>query len=334
MNYIKKNTDPFIRQFFEYDKQEQILREHYLKHGDFLLRQQFPSEIKHEILTDANYIRTRTDIAIVKHPRYLAPFDHSHTFFEISYVISGTCHQTIRANQTEEHTVLRTGDVIILPPAISHSIQTVDDSLVVNILMRKKTFDSAFLQRIPDNNTLSNFFAEILYSKNYADYLIFRTEDNPLIRSSVYDILTEYYNEKTYMSDILNQLLGLLFLYLLRECGNQIEISGEHYKEAKLIPAIIHYLEKHYASASIQELAAHFGYSNSHLCRLYKKHTGVTLRETLIHIQMRHSGELLLKSDWSVETIAAKVGYLDVSSFIRRFRKHFGITPLHYRHQK
>ena len=333
MEYIKESGDPRIEQLLTYDAQEEILREHYLKHGSYLLRQHFPSDIKQEVLTDAKYISAHTDISIVKHPRYLGPFDHSHTFFEISYVLSGTCSQIIYGNDSEEHFVLHSGDVIILPPSISHSIQTADDSLVINILMRKNTFDSAFLQRIPDNNALSNFFTDILYSKTYADYLIFRTEDNPLIRSSVYDILAEYYSEKTYMSDILNQLLGLLFLYLLRECGNQIEISGEHDKETQLIPAIIHYLEKHYSSATISELADHFGYSNSHLCRLYKNYTGVTLRETLIHIQMRHSGELLLKSDWSVETIAEKVGYQDVSSFIRRFHKHFGITPLQYRRQ-
>jgi len=46
------------------------------------------------------------------------------------------------------------------------------------------------------------------------------------------------------------------------------------------------------------------------------------------------SSELLLKSDWSIINIAEKVGYNDVSSFIRRFRHYFGTTPLQYRIQK
>lgn len=326
---------------YDYTKEEQLLRDYYLKNHDLMPNEIYNDRILEgakaedttwrQILTDAMYISSNTDVSIVKHPRYLAPFDHSHTFFEISYVLSGSCQHTIQSYGGQESIHLQKGDVLILPPAITHSILAKGDSLVVNILMRKDTFNSTFLRGIPPNSSLSNFFMNILYADTYASFLLFRTKDSQTIYNAVHSILQEYCEGRAYTSSILNQLLGLFFLYLLRECGDRIEISKMQHSEMQCIPAILHYLEQQYATATISGLAKHLGYTVSHLCRLYKHHTGATLKETLWQIQMCHAIELLQKSSLSIEEIASMVGYRDASSFIRRFRSQLGVTPLQFR---
>lgn len=46
------------------------------------------------------------------------------------------------------------------------------------------------------------------------------------------------------------------------------------------------------------------------------------------------ASELLLKTNYSVNTISDKVGYLNVNSFIRVFKKIMGTTPSKYRSVK
>lgn len=337
----RQSIDTWLHGF---NAQERSLKEYYLRYGRLQSREEhsaaFPGSagddrqadpVHSQILTESMYINNHTDVAIVKHPRYMARFDHSHTFFEVSYVVDGTCNHVIHAYGASESVTLQRGDVFILPPSIVHNILVDDDSVVVNILMRRSTFDNTFLQGLPTGSVLSNFFTGILYSGSYANFLLFRTDDAPLVRDTFYSILQEYHHGEVFASKIINQLLGLFFLYLLRECGDRVRISREYHREARCIPAIIHYLESNYATASIAALARHFGYDGSHLSRLYKSYTGATLRETLCQIRMRHSSELLRASERSVDEIASLVGYRDVSSFIRRFRRQFGETPLQYR---
>ena len=48
---------------------------------------------------------------------------------------------------------------------------------------------------------------------------------------------------------------------------------------------------------------------------------------------MNYGAELLIKTDLSVKEIVAQVGYIDVSSFSRKFSKYFGVSPAAYRKQ-
>lgn len=331
MEAQEKNRAEAERWLYAYSEQEEWLRAYFRENGRLFAGENGATRRHNQTLTDAMFIDRHTDVAIVKHPRYQALFDHSHTFFEISYVVGGACRHTVHVSGAEEEIVLRTGDVLILPPSVVHRIQVDDESIVANILMRRRTFDSAFLRGIPSDSVLSTFFTDILYSDTHANFLLIHTGDSARVRGAFFDILEEYLGGGVYAAEIINQLLGLFFLYILREGGSRVQISSKYRREARCVPAVIHYMEMHYATTSVHDLARDFGYDISHLCKLYKKYTGATLRETLGQIRMRHACELLVKSSWGVDDVALMVGYRDVSSFIRRFRREFGVTPLQYR---
>lgn len=84
---------------------------------------------------------------------------------------------------------------------------------------------------------------------------------------------------------------------------------------------------------TIKEFARQLHYSPSHLsrklARTWQKAPGRTLR----HARLEEAANLLRNTDLSVGEIAARVGYLSPSSFIRAFRLFFEQTPADWRHQ-
>ena len=72
------------------------------------------------------------NVFISPHNRYTPAFLHRHSFFEIAYVYSGHCQQTIGLGRKEFHS----GDMIFIAPDVYHTMEVFDDaSLIVNMLI-------------------------------------------------------------------------------------------------------------------------------------------------------------------------------------------------------
>ena len=95
-----------------------------------------------------------SDVSIHKHLRYFPIFWHEHAFFEMCYVISGKCTHVLRTLNKSIQLNLTTGDLLIIPPGIEHNITMNSNSIVVNILLRKSTFEKVFLNNLPSETIL------------------------------------------------------------------------------------------------------------------------------------------------------------------------------------
>lgn len=84
-------------------------------------------------------------------------------------------------------------------------------------------------------------------------------------------------------------------------------------------------------SFSFSQIAQEANMTNSTFTRLFQKHTGKLPMEYLIEQRMYYAKDLLENTDWSVLDISEKVGYYSVSSFVKRFKTLFGMTPGEYR---
>ena len=78
---------------------------------------------------------------------------------------------------------------------------------------------------------------------------------------------------------------------------------------------------------SLDMAADHFGMSIYTFSTLFKRTSGVGFREYIVRKRLERARELLLTTDMTVKSIAAEVGYGDVSYFIRVFKNNFGETP-------
>jgi AraC-type DNA-binding domain-containing proteins len=283
------------------------------------------------IFTETDWFHPFMDVAIHKHPRYFPEFKHNHNFFELCYVLSGHCVQTIFDQNKPSNLFLKQGDILFIPPLLDHSINVTSNSVVVNILLRQSTFQSAFLHNLPENTSLYNFFLETIYANNKLFYFLFHTKDDMNLVDIFYEIAEEYCNNDLFSSSIINLELGIFFGKLLRHHNNSIEFSKEFSNCIERIPAILQYIETNYATCNIQDIANHFNFSTSYLSRIFKLYTGTTLIDTLQKTRLNKAAKLLEVTKLSIDEIANMVGYQDQTYFIRLCKKYLGQTPAKYR---
>ena len=80
-----------------------------------------------------------------------------------------------------------------------------------------------------------------------------------------------------------------------------------------------------------ERLAHTVGLSPTHLRRLFRQETGVSLSQYSKQLRMTEACRLLQTTLLSVKQVAAKAGAGDVSHFIRSFEKTYGMSPTRYR---
>ncbi|MBO5557364.1 AraC family transcriptional regulator [Ruminococcus sp.] len=85
---------------------------------------------------------------------------------------------------------------------------------------------------------------------------------------------------------------------------------------------------------SVERMAKSFYMTRSHFSVLYKKQFGISPGEDIREMTMQYAADLLDNSQLSIADISKKCGYTNCENFIRGFKKHFGITPLKYRHRQ
>ena len=115
-------------------------------------------------MSDETYFSpdNKNSIILSKHNRYTPAFRHKHVFFELAYVLCGSCTQKI--NQDE--ITLTEGQFCLLAPHVSHSISVFDSSLVLNILIRRGTCtyyvfrihrEKELLRKYPEQSAYDSF---------------------------------------------------------------------------------------------------------------------------------------------------------------------------------
>lgn len=78
---------------------------------------------------------------------------------------------------------------------------------------------------------------------------------------------------------------------------------------------------------SISQLAHSHYISESKLKQDFKKYKQLSLVNWLLEQRMQKAFTLLQQSDSKISDIAEEVGYSNVSSFNREFRKHYACSP-------
>lgn len=122
------------------------------------------------------------------------------------------------------------------------------------------------------------------------------------------------------------------FTTLFAFCENKsapAETDGETSLDAG---QIMSYIRENYTdpSFSLQVLADHFQVSNSYLSWFFKQKQGITILDYTTQLKMDLATKLL-QQGLNLQQVSLQVGYLNVSSFIRRFKQTMGMTPGEYK---
>ena len=128
----------------------------------------------------------------------------------------------------------------------------------------------------------------------------------------------------------------LRLLYHLARRFQSLEVlraeSLRHQAHAEQLKKVLIHLEAHFVEPlAVGQAARMVGMSLSAFSKVFKRVAGMTFLTYVMHLRMSHAARLLRESTRLVGEIAAETGFADQSYFVRRFRRHFGQTPLAYR---
>jgi AraC-like DNA-binding protein len=102
----------------------------------------------------------------------------------------------------------------------------------------------------------------------------------------------------------------------------------------EIVRWVLQFIDRCYQEGTpFSEVAQAAGVSRSHLCRIFKRVTGLPLKRFLTRRRLRVARALLREPGLAIHQVASKVGYPDPSHFNRVFRRWEGQTPSLYRRQ-
>lgn len=175
--------------------------------------------------------------------------------------------------------------------------------------------------------TMESDLGKLLGNKQY---VLIKKEQGLQIKSLIYDVINKYENPPLDTHLLSIDCYKLLMNFV--DAVNMPHLLNEPLY-IKYIAPVIKIIENHYDSRlTAEELSQLVYVSPQYLSRLFKRFLGYSVYEYLTMYRITKAKELLL-TQWhlSVQEIAIRVGFQDVSHFIVMFKKITGNTPLEFR---
>lgn len=155
------------------------------------------------------------------------------------------------------------------------------------------------------------------------------------IRFLFEQLVQAYHADHAFRTESCQELISLL-----QSAGAKLHPVQTQHAAARLTRRCINLLERQYpildphqsiALKAPADLARELGVHVNHLNAVIKQTTGKTTRELITAHLLRESRSLLLHTDWTVNEIAACLGFDYPNHFTSFFRKHMGKNPLAFR---
>ena len=251
--------------------------------------------------------------------RDLYPCAHSHSFYEINSVISGTCCQRLNEQQVQ----MVPGTVVFLRPGDSHRLHSQAKGTNLFSLSVKATCADRFL------HAYGQPVADLLLRPPAVPYLVHDPQAASYIADAYRTLLCTDPGEKDlYCTGILNKVIqSFSFQAKPRSAFNQALPDSEK----RLRDALEQMNDPQYIAEGLPALERLTGYSRPQLCRLFRQYLHTTPYAYLHDLRMNFAGTLVSHTSLSVAEIAERVGFLSASHFTAAFKGYFGKTPLQLR---
>jgi len=123
---------------------------------------------------------------------------------------------------------------------------------------------------------------------------------------------------------------ALFLLRLVQQEAHSSTVAGET-RDPRLIRALQLLHERFHEPLSLDEVARQCATNRTTLNSLLRQRTGVPMRAYLVQLRLSMAENLLRDTELPVSQIASRVGYENLSHFIRIFRSRRGQTPAAYR---
>ncbi|EOD82083.1 helix-turn-helix domain-containing protein [Enterococcus faecium] len=143
----------------------------------------------------------------------------------------------------------------------------------------------------------------------------------------------EYYGDHIQANQVIHYDLLSLFTRLLRlayQKNQAVKVATANQGNSDVLSLLL-YIEKNYATITLEAMALEFGFNPNYLSAYLKKNTGLTFIK-LVHLQrINVAADYLANTSVAIDKIAARVGYENPSYFYKIFKKHLQCSPSEYR---
>lgn len=146
---------------------------------------------------------------------------------------------------------------------------------------------------------------------------------------------SELFNGSTTMYQYLSTLetlddVRVWILNIFNSIIDFVEIRVE--SKNKYIEQIQEYVRIHYKEdIDFEKLAEAVGISYSHMRKLFRDELNTSMTDYINNIRIGKAKALMKDTDYTLQEIAQKVGYQNIQSFKRFFKKYEGIAPAEFR---
>ena len=154
--------------------------------------------------------------------------------------------------------------------------------------------------------------------------------DGAAFESRIVNLAVEINTAVDFKDELLSSLLKSVIISIVRQKREQ-EAAGNS-KGAIIARRIIGYIQKNYNKPiKNEDIAKYFHFNSSYLNRVFKAHTGFSVRTFVVDYRINQAMEMLRTQNINVGELAIAVGFSDIPHFIKTFKKHTGQTPTEYR---
>lgn len=246
---------------------------------------------------------------------------HSHNFYEFLF-----CHNTGGAEYLvgADRYRLQKGDVIMIPPGISHRPLLPDhlsEPYRRDVLWISQELMEQMEKMIPEEQ------------KIYAqEYRLLRTAGTrwefigELFRNGVREFENQ---EKGWEEIVLGNTIQIL-VYLRRAIQDR-SAAPMTAEKPELLNQVLAYVEAHLSEKiTLAEIAKHFWVSQSTITQTFRNKLGVSFYRCVTQRRLI-AAKNLIADGLPLETVGQKVGFADYSSFYRAFKQELGISPRQFR---
>ncbi|EXX87752.1 AraC family transcriptional regulator [Paenibacillus darwinianus] len=261
------------------------------------------------------------------------PWTHSKRSVDSFEIIIGI-EKCLYISQGEEKYEVRSGDVLVLLPGVTHEgYRPCEEGVsffwfhflvsdTYGILDEEGLDKELAALKEPDSpKRCSDVYLPVFYAPAGIE------RANILFQQLQHIGMSNYYTRQA-----AHYIATLLLIELSDQMIGDYQNSPGKPQGDRNIAEIIEWVRIHaLTDISASDVAEHFTYNRNYLSRFFKQKTGFNLQEYINLMKISKAKEMLTRGTRSIRDIAEGVGIHDEKYFMRLFKKYESMTPTEYR---